>query len=103
MQSTGLILKTDFISRSDSAHGESWTARFSGHSSSAKSSLVSLVLYVHNEGRGEMAYHLSGNNSIQEIYGHTPHPRVGMLNVYKTYVRVYVRTIYGKNVQVLCM
>lgn len=52
--------------------GETWSARIQGKPLSQRPVLASLIVYLYNEGHGEMAYHLSGQRSLEEVYGHTP-------------------------------
>ena len=52
--------------------GETWSARIRGKPLSQRPVLSSLIVYIYNEGRGEMADHLSGQRSLEEVYGHTP-------------------------------
>ena len=67
-----MVLKTEFLTRSEPGMGETWTARISGQSRIAGPLLVSLILYVYNEGAGEMAFATSQRDSVEEIYGYTP-------------------------------
>ena len=41
--------------------------------------LVSLIMYVYNEGAGEMAFAKTSKNCIEEIYGHVPEVRTMLL------------------------
>lgn len=65
-------LNTDFLTLSEPDLGDTWTARFSLSSRVSQPQLVSLIMYVYNEGAGEIAFAKSSKNSIEEIYGHTP-------------------------------
>ena len=67
-----MVLKTEFLTRSEPGMGETWTARITGQSRIARPLLVSLILYVYNEGAGEMAFVTSQRDSVEEIYGYTP-------------------------------
>ena len=67
-----MVLKTEFLTRSEPGMGETWTARIAGQSRIARPLLVSLILYVYNEGAGEMAFVTSQRDSVEEIYGYTP-------------------------------
>ena len=67
-----MTLRTEFLSRSDPGLGETWTARLVGESRVTRPLLVSLILYVYNEGDGEMAFHTTTKESVEEIYGYTP-------------------------------
>ena len=69
---TGLILETEFLTMANASLGETWSARIRGKPLSQRPVLSSLIVYIYNEGRGEMAYHLSGQRSLEEVYGHTP-------------------------------
>ena len=65
-------LKTEYLGRSEPGMGETWTARISGQPRINRPLLVSLILYMYNEGSGEMAFVTSQRNSVEEIYGYTP-------------------------------
>ena len=69
---TGLILETEFLTMANASLGETWSARIRGKPPSQRPVLSSLIVYIYNEGRGEMSYHLSGQRSLEEVYGHTP-------------------------------
>ena len=68
-----LLLKSEFISDSVEGHGDTWTTRISAESKNKlHPSLLSLIIYVYNEGNGAMGFH--GNKDkgiIEEIYGYT--------------------------------
>ncbi|KAL5469057.1 hypothetical protein EMCRGX_G030249 [Ephydatia muelleri] len=66
-----LHLKTEFLSSADRNLGDSWTARVSGRSRGSRPSLVSLVLYVYNEGDGAMDLLATTRNTVEEIFGHS--------------------------------
>ena len=72
---TDMIIETDFLTMANASLGETWTVRIRGKPRQPLSQqpvLASLIVYLYNEGRGEMAYHLSGQRSVEEVYGHTP-------------------------------
>ena len=71
-----ISLNTDVVIQSQPSLGDTWTARFALKPRIAQPKLVSLILYVYNEGPGEMAFVKSPKNSIEEIYGHTPEVRL---------------------------
>ena len=75
-----LELKTDFFTRADPRLGETWTARFTGTPLIQRPVLVSLILYVYNEGEGEMEVRTSQRDSIEEVYGFTPEVRGNVLH-----------------------
>ena len=66
-----LNLKTEFLSSVDRNLGDSWTARVSGRSRGSRPSLVSLILYVYNEGDGAMDLLATTRNTVEEIFGHS--------------------------------
>ena len=49
-------LKTEFLVRSEPGMGETWTARITGQPRINRPLLVSLILYIYNEGAGDMAF-----------------------------------------------
>lgn len=65
-----MTLRTEFLSRS--GLGETWTVRLVGESRVTRPLLVSVILYVYNEGEGEMAFHTTAKESVEDIYGYTP-------------------------------
>ena len=67
-----LIIETEFLTMANASLGETWSARIRGKPLSQRPVLASLIVYLFNEGRGEMAYHLSGQRSLEEVFGHTP-------------------------------
>ena len=69
---TELMIETEFLTMANSSLGETWSARIRGKPLSQRPVLSSLIVYLYNEGRGQMAYHLSGQRSLEEVYGHTP-------------------------------
>ena len=73
---TAFTLRTEFLTLADPHMGDTWTARFVGESRISRPQLVSFLLYVYNEGQGEMAFVTSKRNTIEEVYGHTPEVRV---------------------------
>lgn len=75
MSIVDLIIETEFLTMANASLGETWSARIRGkpvQPLSQRPVLSSLIVYLYNEGRGEIAYHLSGQRSIEEVYGHTP-------------------------------
>lgn len=74
-----ISFNTDFLTLSEPSLGDTWTSRLTMKSRVAQPQLVSLIMYVYNEGAGEMAFAKTSKNSIEEIYGHTPEvSRVGV-------------------------
>ena len=71
-------LNTDFVTLSEPSLGDTWTSRITLRSRVTQPQLVSLIMYVYNEGAGEMAFAKTSKNSIEEIYGHTPEVRRGV-------------------------
>ena len=69
------------MSRYSADVGETWTVRVRGQSRVERPQLVTLIMYVYNEGAGEMACSTSKSNAIEELFGHTPEvgTRVGTL------------------------
>ena len=70
-----ISVETDFITLSEPDLGDAWTSRLTLKPRVQQPQLVSLILYVYNEGAGEMAFVKSPKDSIEEIYGHTPEVR----------------------------
>lgn len=66
-----LSLKTQFLSSANRNLGDSWTARFSGRSRVSRPSLVSIILYLYNEGDGAMDLLATTKNTVEEIFGHS--------------------------------
>ena len=67
-----LSLRTEFLSRYNRDIGDTWTARVRGQSRVEQPQLVTMIMYIYNEGEGEMACSTSKSNAIEEIFGHTP-------------------------------
>ncbi len=68
----GLSLRTEYLSQYSSDAGETWTVRVRGQSLVERSQLVTLILYLYNEGAGEMGCSTSRSNAVEEVFGHTP-------------------------------
>ena len=70
---TEMMLETEFLTMANTSLGETWSARIRGKPLSQRPILTSLIVYLFNEGKGEMAYRTSGGQrSLEEVYGHTP-------------------------------
>jgi hypothetical protein len=68
-----MMLETEFLTMANTSLGETWSARIRGKPLSQRPILTSLIVYLFNEGKGEMAYRTSGGQrSLEEVYGHTP-------------------------------
>ena len=75
-----MVIETEFLTMANASLGETWSARIRGKPLSQEPVLASLIVYLYNEGKGEMAYRLSrGQRSVEEVYGHTPEVRIKSL------------------------
>ena len=74
---SALSLKTEFLLSADGNLGDSWTARVSGRSRVASPSLVSIILYLYNEGDGAMDLQATTRNTVEEIFGHSSQVSLG--------------------------
>ena len=70
---TELVIETEFLTMANASLGETWSARIRGKPLTQRPVLASLIVYLYNEGKGEMAYRPpGGQRPLEEIYGHTP-------------------------------
>ena len=71
---SGFIVRSEFITASQSSSDLTWTLRVTVDPlKKMQSSFISLIVYIHNEGEGQMD--LNGNmdkGMVEEIFGHTP-------------------------------
>ena len=71
------MIETEFLTTANASLGETWSVRIRGKPLTQQPVLASLIVYLYNEGKGEMAYLLSGGQrSLEEVYGHTPEVRL---------------------------
>ena len=72
--SADVKLATNFLTRSEVGRGDTWTARIRAESTVAsRPTLFSLILYIYNEGEGDMS--LKGSRErgmVEEVFGVTP-------------------------------
>ena len=72
-------LSTDFLTHSEVGRGDTWTARIRAESTAAnRPAHFSLILYIYNEGDGEMSFRGSRERGpVEEIFGITPNVSSG--------------------------
>ncbi len=69
----GFLIKSEFISDSQPGYGNTWTLRVTAEPlRKMQRSFLSVIIYVYNEGSGQMD--MNGNinkGMVEEIFGHT--------------------------------
>lgn len=68
-----ISLAVDFILVEQGELGHTWTIRVTANPIKHSAIVFSLILYIYNNGRGEMGvYRDQRKGSVEEVFGHTP-------------------------------